>query len=138
MRRNIATKRFRVLAAVWIARVGGRDTLNGIFRFIEANPDWQIVLVQSDAEFTPELVRTAKDKGFDDIIATIPGSGETLAALAETPLRPRPGTLAKQEIRSPYLTAQSTQSSNTNGLRASGEQGVTVTFSNFTRSAWRT
>ena len=33
---------------------------------------------------------------------------------------------------------QSPQSSKTNGLRASGERGVTVTFSNFTRSAWRT
>ena len=86
MRHNTRKRRFRVLAAVWIARAGGRDTLNGIFRFIEVNPDWQIVLVQSDAEFTPELVRTAKDKGFDGIIATIPGSEATTAALVETPL----------------------------------------------------
>ena len=124
---------------------GGMDCPRGRTRHTERNiplhrgeSNWQIVLVQSDAEFTPELVRTAKDRGFDGIIATIPGSVDTLAALVETPLRPRPGTLANQEIRSPYLTAQSTQSSKTNGLRASGEQGMTVTFSNFTRSAWRT
>lgn len=42
--------------------------------------------MQSDAEFTPELVRTAQDKGFDGIIATIHGSPGTLAALVETPL----------------------------------------------------
>lgn len=101
MRHNIVTKRFRVLAAVWIARAGGRDTLNGIFRFIEVNPDWQIVLVQSDAEFTPELVRTAKDRGFDGIIATIPGSGETLAALVETPL-----PVVVKNVRSPAFAAR--------------------------------
>ena len=101
MRHNIVTKRFRVLAAVWIARAGGRDTLNGIFRFIEVNPDWQIVLVQSDAEFTPELVRTAKDRGFDGIIATIPGSEETLAALVETPL-----PVVVKNVRSPAFASR--------------------------------
>ena len=86
MRRNTMKKRFRVLAAVEIARASGRDTLSGIFRFVEANPDWQIDLVQSAAEFTPELVRTAKDRGLDGIIATIPCSEATTAALAEAPL----------------------------------------------------
>ena len=90
-----------MLAAIWIARAGGRDTLSGIFRFIEVNPDWQIVLVQSDAEFTPELVRTAKDRGFDGIIATIPGSEETLAALVETPL-----PVVVKNVRSPAFTAR--------------------------------
>ena len=101
MRHNTRKRRFRVLAAVWIARAGGRDTLNGIFRFIEVNPDWQIVLVQSDAEFTPELVRTAKDRGFDGIIATIPGSEETLAALVETPL-----PVVVKNVRSPAFAAR--------------------------------
>lgn len=101
MRHNTRKRRFRVLAAVWIARAGGRDTLNGIFRFIEVNPDWQIVLVQNDAEFTPELVRTAKDRGFDGIIATIPGSGETLAALVETPL-----PVVVKNVRSPAFAAR--------------------------------
>ena len=101
MGRNIATKRFRVLAAVWIARAGGRDTLNGIFRFIEANPDWQITLVQSDTEFTPELVRTAEARGFDGIIATIPCSRETLAALAETPL-----PVVIKNVRSPAFASR--------------------------------
>ena len=101
MRHNTRKRRFRVLAAVWIARAGGRDTLSGIFRFIEVNPDWQIVLVQSDAEFTPELVRTAKDRGFDGIIATIPGSGETLAALVETPL-----PVVIKNVRSPAFASR--------------------------------
>ena len=56
MKRTVRKKRFRVLAAVEIARASGRDTLSGIFRFIESNPDWQIDLVQSAAEFTPELL----------------------------------------------------------------------------------
>ena len=45
MKRTVRKKRFRVLAAVEIARASGRDTLSGIFRFIESNPDWQIDLV---------------------------------------------------------------------------------------------
>ena len=101
MRHNIVTKRFRVLAALWIARASGRDTLNGIFRFVETHPNWQIVLVQSDAEFTPELVQTAKDRGFDGIIATIPGSEETLAALVETPL-----PVVVKNVRSPAFAAR--------------------------------
>jgi len=101
MRHNTKKRRFRVLAAIWIARAGGRDTLSGIFRFVETHPDWQIVLVQSDAEFTPELVRTAKDRGFDGIIATIPGSEETLAALVETPL-----PVVIKNVRSPAFAAR--------------------------------
>ena len=42
--------------------------------------------MQYNEEFSPEVVRSAKDKGFDGIIATIPGSDATIAALAETPL----------------------------------------------------
>ena len=75
-----------VLAAVRIARASGRDSLNGIFRFIEQSSGWQLHLVQYNEEFSPEIVRSAKDKGFDGIIATIPGSDATIAALAETPL----------------------------------------------------
>ena len=101
MRHNTTKRRFRVLAAVEIARVSGRDTLSGIFRFVETHPDWQIVLVQSAAEFTPELVRTAKDKGIDGIIATIPGSEETLAALVETPL-----PVIVKNARSPAFAAR--------------------------------
>ncbi len=101
MRHNTQKRRFRVLAAIWIARAGGRDTLSGIFRFVETHPDWQVVLVQSDAEFTPELVQTAKDRGFDGIIATIPGSEETLAALVETPL-----PVVVKNVRSPAFAAR--------------------------------
>ena len=79
-------KTVNVLAAVRIARASGRDNLNGLFRFIEQSSGWQLHLVQYNEEFSPEVVRSAKDKGFDGIIATIPGSGATIAALAETPL----------------------------------------------------
>lgn len=75
-----------ILAAVRIARASGRDNLSGIFRFIEQNSGWQLHLVQYNEEFSAEVVRSAKDRGFDSIIATIPGSDATIAALAETPL----------------------------------------------------
>jgi len=86
MKRKNSKRIFRVLVSAWIARAGGRDTLTGIFRFLAGHPGWQITLVQSNEEFTPDLVQTAKDKGFDGIIATIPGSQETLDALVRTPL----------------------------------------------------
>ena len=101
MRHNTKKRRFRVLAAVEIARASGRDTLSGIFRFIESNPDWQIDLVQSAAEFTPELVRTAKDRGLDGIIATIPYPEATTAALVETPL-----PVIVKNARSPAFAAR--------------------------------
>ena len=72
-------KTINVLAAVRIARASGRDNLNGIFRFVEQNSSWQLHLVQYNEEFSPEVVRSAKDKGFDGIIATIPGSDATIA-----------------------------------------------------------
>ena len=86
MKRERTKRSFRVLVSAWISRVGGRDTLTGIFRYIAKNPSWQLTIAQNNEEFTPDLVRTAKDKGFDGIIATIPGSEETLSALTETPL----------------------------------------------------
>ena len=79
-------KTVNILAAVRIARASGRDNLSGIFRFIEQNSGWQLHLVQYNEEFSAEVVRSAKDRGFDGIIATIPGSDATIAALAETPL----------------------------------------------------
>ena len=79
-------KTVNVLAAVRIARASGRDNLSGIFRFIEQNSGWQLHLVQYNEEFSSAVVRSAKDSGFDGIIATIPGSDATIAALAETPL----------------------------------------------------
>lgn len=47
------------------------------------------------------VLRTAKDKGFDGIIATIPGSEETLAALVETPL-----PVVVKNVRSPAFAAR--------------------------------
>ena len=79
-------KTVNVLAAVRISRASGRDNLSGIFRFIEQNSGWQLHLVQYNEEFSSAVVRSAKDSGFDGIIATIPGSDATIAALAETPL----------------------------------------------------
>ena len=86
MKTKATKKPINILASVRIARASGRDNLSGIFRFIEQNSGWQLHLVQYNEEFSPEVVRSAKDKGFDGIIATIPGSDATIAALAETPL----------------------------------------------------
>lgn len=85
-KRRKSQRAIKVLAAVRIARTSGRDILSGIFRFIEQHTGWQLHLVQYDEDFSPETVRSAPAKGFDGIIATIPGSDGTLAALAETPL----------------------------------------------------
>ena len=54
---------FRVLVSVWIARTGGRDTLTGIFRYLAGHPSWQLSLVQSNEEFTPDLTGKRKRKG---------------------------------------------------------------------------
>ena len=86
MARRTAKNPASILAAVRIARTSGRDVLSGIFRFLEENQNWQLHIVQYDADFTPDLVRNAGNKGFDGIIATIPGTAGTVDALVETPL----------------------------------------------------
>ena len=105
MKRRTTKNPVNILAAVRIARASGRDVLSGIFRFLEKNQNWQLHLVQYDADFTPDLVRNAGDKGFDGIIATIPGATGTVDALAETPLpvvfvNIKPPALARR--RRPY------------------------------------
>lgn len=87
-----------ILAAVRISKTSGRDMLTGIFRFVEETPGWQLRLVQYDGEFTPEVVRSAPEKGFDGIIATFPGQTGTLQAIAASPL---PAVLVN--IKSPSL-----------------------------------
>ena len=50
-----------ILVAVRISKSSGRDLLTGIFRFFEENPAWQLHLVQYDEDFTPEIVRGARN-----------------------------------------------------------------------------
>ena len=86
MKRTDQRKPVKVLAAVGISYASGRDILSGIFKFFEDHANWQLHLVQYDREFTPEVVASAREKGFDGIIATFPGAAGTTDALAQAPL----------------------------------------------------
>ncbi len=85
-KRHSAGRQIRILVAVRISKASGRDMLTGLFRFFEENPNWQLHLVQYDSDFTPEVIASAKENGFDGIIATFPGAEGSVEALSCSPL----------------------------------------------------
>ena len=74
----------RVFIALRMAGVAGRDKLSGVFRFLGERRDWDITLVRTAAEFTPERMRQALAEGYDGFIVSIPDTERTAALLAAT------------------------------------------------------
>ena len=60
--------RKKILVAVKLDYGSGRDIMSGLFRFLDAKNDWNVKLLQSEGEVTPEIIRTAQDDGVSGII----------------------------------------------------------------------
>lgn len=89
----------KIMVAINISHASGRDMLSGIFKFLEKNAKWQMHLIQYSEDFTSEIISSARENGFDGIIATFPCSGDALEALAATPI---PTVLVN--VQSPLLS----------------------------------
>ena len=76
--------RKRVFIALRMAGIAGQEKLSGIFRFLGDNHDWDITLVRTAAEFTPDRVKAALGEGYDGFIVSIPDTEQTAALLAST------------------------------------------------------
>ena len=76
--------RTRVFIALRMAGIAGQEKLSGIFRFLGENHDWDITLVRTAAEFTPDRVKAALGEGYDGFIVSIPDTEQTAALLAST------------------------------------------------------
>ncbi len=74
----------RVFIALKMAGIAGQDKMQGIFSYLGPTPEWDITLVRTAAEFTPERVRAALAERYDGFIVSIPDTESTAALLAES------------------------------------------------------
>jgi len=76
--------RKKIFIALRMAGIAGQDKLSGIFRFLGESPKWDITLIRTAAEFTPDSVRTALADRYDGFIVSIPSTEPSAAILADT------------------------------------------------------
>ena len=67
---------FRVLVSAVLSGVAGKKKLAGIYRFLSEGYDWDIELIRTAEEMTPELLTSAASSGIDGFLAAIPETGE--------------------------------------------------------------
>ena len=67
---------FRVLVTAVLSGVAGKKKLSGIYRFLSEGYDWDIELIRTAEEVTPELLTSAAKNGIDGILAAIPETDE--------------------------------------------------------------
>ncbi len=91
----------KIFIALRMAGVAGQEKLSGIFRYLGENHDWDITLVRTAAEFTPERVRRALDANYDGFIVSIPDTEPSAALLASS----RVPTVV-MDIHDPALSAR--------------------------------
>lgn len=59
----------------------GREILSGIFDFMRMNPSWQTRLFQMPSEFTADILRALIREGYDGVIASENGPGDSPSVL---------------------------------------------------------
>ena len=91
----------RIFIALRMAGVAGQEKLSGIFRYLGENHDWDVSLVRTAAEFTPERVRRALAEGYDGFIVSIPDTEPTAALLASSSV-----PTVVMDIHDPALSAR--------------------------------
>ena len=74
----------KVLIALRMSGVAGQDKFSGIFRHLGDRHDWDVELVRTAEEFTPERVRSALERHYDGYIVSIPGTETSALPLAGT------------------------------------------------------
>lgn len=76
--------RKKVFIALRMAGIAGQEKLSGIFRFLGEKHDWDITIVRTAAEFTPDRIRAALSENYDGFIVSIPDTESTAAILADS------------------------------------------------------
>ena len=67
---------FRVLVTSVMSGVAGKKKLAGIYRFLSEGYDWDMELIRTAEEVTPELLTSAARNGVDGFLAAIPETDE--------------------------------------------------------------
>ena len=99
MRKEPQTR--NVLITFDISSIAGRDQLAGVLRYLRGKPNWVPRIISRATDFTPEIVRNARNEHIDGIIINHAGSPETEDALAASDI-----PLAVIGIRNPKLIAR--------------------------------
>ena len=99
MRKEPQTR--NVLITFDISSIAGRDQLAGVLRYLRGKPNWVPRIISRSTDFTPEIVRNARNEHIDGIIINHAGSPETEKALAASDI-----PLAVIGIRNPKLLAR--------------------------------
>ena len=73
MREN---RTFRVLITSPLSSVAGKKKLTGVYRFLSEGYDWDMELIRTAEEVTPELLTSAARNGIDGFLAAIPETDE--------------------------------------------------------------
>lgn len=80
--------RKKVLIALRMAGVAGQEKFAGLFRFLrESHGDespWDVQLVRTTAEFSPEVVERALERGVDGFIVSIPEARDANRLVAKS------------------------------------------------------
>ena len=67
---------FRVLVTAVMSGVAGKKKLAGIYRFLSEGYDWDVELIRTGEEVSPELLTSAARNGIDGFLAAIPETDE--------------------------------------------------------------
>lgn len=78
-------KRRKVIVALEMACASGRNQLMGVFRFLGYRRNWDIRLLQTPRELTPDVVESAAVEGVDGLITCVDGTPGTIDALVTAP-----------------------------------------------------
>lgn len=84
MRMKHKNGRKNVLIALRMAGVAGRGKLNGILRHLNDHGGWNIQLVRTALELTPETIEDALARDTDGFIVSLPGSDRAIRPLLES------------------------------------------------------
>ena len=74
----------KVLVLVRLKYSSGRKFLSGLFNYLSDGHACHLKLLQEPDELTAETVSNAKREGVDGLIITLPGTSESMAALAKS------------------------------------------------------
>ena len=74
----------KVMVAFRMAGEAGRGKLSGVYRYISEHEPWNLRIIESADEMTPEIVSGALKDGYDGFIISLPNADDSISALAKT------------------------------------------------------
>ena len=65
---NLRMKRRNILVLLWSTAASGRDFLYGLSIYLKSHPSWNIRLMPTAEELSPDIVRSIRSGAFDGIV----------------------------------------------------------------------